>query len=151
MIAIVIMSGGVFFFKKVTTLQLKNMDHPRMICIRISPSEQFSVSYTHSIYREPVGEEFQVEGGMMLLKGVRTGSPGVMEYYGFQEMRGFHPMSRRLAAIYLKWGTGEGQELTVRGKKIYLRQVGEKGDRILLKIETVALGRYLLRRVFNSL
>ena len=39
------------------------MDRPRTIRIRISPSEPFSMFYIHSIYKEPVIEEFQVEQG----------------------------------------------------------------------------------------
>jgi hypothetical protein len=120
------------------------MSHPRTIRIRISPSERFSVFYIHSIYNEPVVEEFQVEGDVIVLKGVRTESPAVMEYYGFEDMKGFHPMNQRLGAIYFKWGIGEGQGLIVRDKKIYLGEIGERGDRIQLRIESMSLGKYLL-------
>jgi hypothetical protein len=120
------------------------MSHPRTIRIRISLSERFSVFYIHSIYNEPVVEEFQVEGDVIVLKGVRTESPAVMEYYGFEDMKGFHPMNQRLGAIYFKWGIGEGQGLIVRDKKIYLGEIGERGDRIQLRIESMSFGKYLL-------
>ena len=120
------------------------MSHPRTIRIRISPSERFSVFYIHSIYNEPVVEEFQVEGDVIVLKGVRTESPAVMEYYGFEDRKGFHPMNQRLGAIYFKWGIGEGQGLIVRDKKIYLGEIGERGDRIQLRIESMSFGKYLL-------
>jgi hypothetical protein len=141
-------TGGVFLLERVTILRLENMSHPRTIHIRISPSERFSIFYIHSIYNEPVVEEFQVEGDAIVLKGVRTKSPAVMEYYGFEDMKGFHPMNQRLGAIYFKWGIGEGQGLIVRDKKIYLSEVGERGDRIQLRVESMSLGRYLISMVF---
>ena len=130
--------------KNVTVLHLENMDHPRTIRIRIGPSETFSMFYIHSIYKEPVVEEFQAEGDAIVLKGVRTKSPAVMEYYGFEDMKGFHPMHQRLGAIYFKWGTGEGQGLIARDRKIYLSEIGKRGDRIQLRVESLSLGKYLL-------
>ena len=135
--------------KKVTVLHIENMDHPRTIRIRISPTEPFSVFYVHSIYKEPVVEEFQAEGDAVALKGVRTKSPAVMEYYGFEDMKGFHPMSQRLGAIYFKWGIGEGQGLIVRDRKIYLSEIGERGDRIQLRVESLSLLNYLLSEIFK--
>ena len=125
------------------------MDHPQTIRIRISPTEPFSVFYIHSIYKEPVVEEFQAEGDAIVLKGVRTKSPAVMEYYGFEDMKGFHPMDQRLGAIYFKWGIGEGQGLIVRDRKIYLSEIGERGDRIQLRVESMSLLNYLLSEILK--
>jgi hypothetical protein len=137
-------AGGVLFFKRVTLLRLENTDHPRKILIRISPSEKFFLFYIHSIYHQPVIEEFQVEGNAIILKGVRTKSPAVMEYYGFEDTKEFHPMNQRLGAAFLmRRGMGEGQGLIVRERKIYLSEIGEKGDRIQLSVESVPLGNYL--------
>jgi hypothetical protein len=147
LIGVLIVAGGVFLFKKVTVLQLENMDHPRMIQIGISPPEPFSVFYIHSIYRKPVIEEFQADKEAIVLKGVRTKSPAVMEYYGFEDSKEFHPLNERLGAIYFKWGIGEGQGLIVRDRKIYLSEIGEKGDRIRLRVESISLGEYLLSMI----
>jgi len=125
------------------------MDHPQTIRIRISPTEPFSVFYIHSIYKEPVVEEFQAEEDAIALKGVRTKSPAVMEYYGFEDMKGFHPMNQRLGAIYFKWGIGEGQGLIVRDRKIYLSEIGERGDRIQLRVESLTLLNYLLSEILK--
>ena len=130
--------------KKVTLLQLENLDHPRRIRVWVSPSESFSMFYIHSVYHEPVFEEFQVEKEAIVLRGVRTNSPAVMEYYGFEDMKEFHPMNQRMGAIFFKWGVGEGQGLIVRDKKIYLSEIGEKGDRIQLRVGSMSLGKYLL-------
>jgi hypothetical protein len=143
LIGILIVAGGLFSLKKVTLLQLENMDHRRIILIRISPPEPFSIFYIHSIYKEPVIEDFQAEKEAIVLKGVRTKSPAVMEYYGFEDMKEFHPMNQKLGAIYFKWGVGEGQGLILKDRKIYLSEIGEKGDRIRLRVESVSLGKYL--------
>jgi hypothetical protein len=145
------MAGGVLFFKKVTLLRLENMDHPRRVLIRISPSEKFSLFYIHSIYHEPVVEEFQVEGNAIVLKGVRTKSPAVMEYYGFEDTKEFHPMNERLGAVFImRRGMGEGQGLIVGDKKVYLSEIGERGDRIQLRVESISFGKYLLGAVFKD-
>ena len=126
------------------------MNQPRAIHIRISPSEPFSIFYIHSIYNEPVIEEFLVEKETILLRGVRTKSPAVMEYYGFEDMKEFHPMNHRLGAVFIiRRGMGEGQGLVVRDRKIYLSEIGEKGDRIRLRVRSVSLGYHLYSIVFK--
>jgi len=119
LIGIVIIAGGFLFFQKVTLLHIENMDRQRTIHIRITPTEPFSLFYIHSIYREPVVEEFQVDHQAIILKGVRTKSLAIMEYYGFQESDEFHPMDLKLGAVFLiRRGMGEGQGLIVRDRKI---------------------------------
>ena len=150
LIGILIVGGGVFLFKTVTALHLENMDHPTTLQIRISPSEKFSIFYIHSIYHESVIEEFKIEGNAIVLKGVRTTSPAVMEYYGFEDVKEFHPLNQRMgAAFIIRRGMGEGQGLIVRDKKIYLSQMGERGDRIRLRVKSMPFGKYLLVKILN--
>jgi hypothetical protein len=150
LIGILVIAGGVLFLKKVTLLHTENMDHPQMIRIRISPFETFSMFYIHSIYKEPVIEEFQAEKEAIVLKGIRTKSPAVMEYYGFEDTKAFHPMNQRLGAVFIiRRGMGEGQGLIVRDWKIYLSEIGERGDRIRLRVESVSLGEYLILKLFH--
>ena len=100
--------------------------------------------YIHSIYQEPVVEEFQIEEETIILKGVRTKSPGVMEYYGFEDTKEFHPMNQRMGAVFIiRRGMGEGQGLIVGDRKIYLSEIGERGDRIRLRVESMSLGKYI--------
>jgi hypothetical protein len=150
LIGLLIAAGGALLFKKVTLLHIENMDRRKFIDIRISPSEAFSVFYIHSIYRKPVVEEFQAEGDAIVLKGVRTKSPAVMEYYGFEDMKEFHPMDQKLGSIFIiRRGMGEGQGLIVKDRKIYLSEIGERGDRIELRVESVSLGKYLLAVIWT--
>ena len=121
------------------------MDRSKTIHLRIRSHEPFSMFYIHSIYQEPVIEEFLIEKEAIILKGVRTKSPAIMEYYGFEDIKEFHTLDFKLGAVFLiRRGMGEGQGLIVRDRKIYLSEVGEKGDRIQLKVEPVSLGKYLL-------
>jgi len=147
-IGILIAAGGVLLLKEVNILQIENMDRPRTIRIRIGASESFSIFYIHSKYNEPVAEEFQAEKGAIILKGVRTKSPAVMEYYGFEDTKEFHPLNQKLGAVFIiRRGMGEGQGLIVRDRKIYLSEIGEKGDRIQLRVESIHLWRYLLAKI----
>jgi hypothetical protein len=144
MIGFLILAGGVFLFKEVTLLHIENMDRPRAIHIRINSSEAFSMFYIHSIYKEPVVEEFQAEDDAIVIKGVRTQSPAVMEYYGFEDTKEFHPMNQRLGVFFIiRRGMGEGQGVIVRDRKIYLSEIGERGDRIQLRVDSMSLGKYI--------
>ena len=147
---IVIIAGGVLFFKKVTLLHIENMERQETIHIQIGRSAPFSMLYIHSIYREPVVEEFRVDHEAIVLKGVRTESPAVMEYYGFQESKEFHPMDLKLGGVFLiKRGMREGQGLTVGDRKISLTEIGEKGDRIRLRVESLSFGKYLFAMIWK--
>jgi hypothetical protein len=59
-------------------------------------------------------------------------------------MKEVHPMNQRLGAVFLmRRGMGEGQGLIVRDRKIYLSEIGERGDRIQLRVESMSLGEYI--------
>lgn len=120
-----------------------------MIRLWIHPAEPFSVFYIHSIYKEPVVEEFEAEEDAIVLKGVRTSSPAVMEYLGFEDMKQFHPMNEKMGAIYFKWGTGGGQTLIIGGRKIHFNEIGKRGDRIQLRVESIPLLSYIFSEIFN--
>ena len=152
MIGILILAGGVFLFvKKVTVLQIKNLDHSQTLRIRTGPSGGFSIFYINSIYDEPVSEEFQIKGDAIILKGVRTKSPAVMGYYGFDDTKDLHPMNKNLGAAFIfKKGMVEGQGLQIGEKKIFLNEIGEKGDSIQLSAEFMRLSDYLLLVLCNN-
>jgi hypothetical protein len=150
LISALIVAGGVLLFKKVTLLHIENMDRPKTIHLRIDPSETFSMFYIHSIYKEPVVEEFQAENGAIVLKGIRTKSPAVMEYYGFEDMKEFHSMDQKLGAVFIiRRGVGQGQGLIIQDRKIYLSEIGERGDRIQLRVEIMPLWKYLRLLIFK--
>ena len=140
--------GGIFFLLNTTVLvlQLQNMDHPRVLSVKIKPLERFSIYYIHSIYQEPVTEEFEAAPNTITLKGVRTKSLAIMEQYGFDEPGSFRPMDAKLGAIFFRVAEGQGQGLIIRDRKIYLSEIGARGDRIQLSVRIISAGSYLFRR-----
>jgi hypothetical protein len=137
--------GGIVFLlnTKILVLQLQNMDHPRVLSVRTKPLERFSIYYIHSIYQEPVTEEFEAAPNTITLKGVRTKSLAITEQYGFDDQKSFHPMDEKLGAIFFRVAEGQGQGLIIRDRKIYLSEIGARGDRIQLSVRSISVGTYL--------
>ena len=144
LIGIALVLGGVFLLNtKTLVLQLQNMDHSRTLNVRIKPMERFSIYYIHSNFQEPVIEEFEAAPNTIILKGVRTMSPAIAEQYGFDAQKRFHPMNEKLGAIFFRVAEGEGQGLIIRDRKIYLSEIGARGDRIQLCVRSISEGSYL--------
>ena len=132
-----------------TFLSLENMDRGRSIDVRIAPEDRFSIFYIHSIYQEAVIEEFKVGKGSIILTGIKTKSPAVLEYYGFENTNEIQKANLKLGEIFIvKRGMGEGQGLIIKDRKIYLSEFGERGDRIRIRIKRISLGRYIISK-FN--
>ncbi len=56
-------------------------------------------------------------------------------------------MDEKLGAIFLRVAPGEGQGLVTRDRKIYLTEIGARGDRIQLSVRTISRGSYLLEKL----
>jgi hypothetical protein len=147
-VGLLILAGGTLCFFKISILYLGNRDRSKSCWIRVSASERFSIVYIHSIYQEPVVEEFQIDQGVIVLKGVRARHPGILEYYGFEDMKEFHPMDRRLGSTFFRVGMGKVQRLVIRNTGVSFSEVGEKGDQLRLGLRSVSLGEYLFHRLF---
>ena len=152
LIGLLILTGGaLLFYGKLTVLELINLDRRQVLLVRVSPSERFSMFYVHSIYDANVLEEFEVGKGAIILRGVRTENPRVMEYYGFDSVTGFHPLDLRFPdPVIIKRGMGRDQGFIVKGKKIYLRELAEKGDRIQMRLTAVSWGAYFLAKLLKA-
>lgn len=149
LLGMVIAWGGVFLLNtKVLVLQLQNMDRSRTLSVRIKPMERFSLYYIHSNFQGPVIEEFEAAPNTIILKGVRTLSPGIAEQYGFDDSKTFHPMDEKLGAIFIRIAPGEGQGIILREKKIYLGEIGERGDRVQLSVRSISRLSYLITSLF---
>ena len=152
LIGLLILTGGAFlFYGNLTVLELVNLDHKHVLLIRVSPSERFSMFYVHSIYDADVVEEFEVGTAAVILKGVRTENPMVMEYYGFDSVKGFHPLNLEFRQpLIIKRGMGQDQGFIFKGKRIHLRALAEKGDRIQLRLTTASRGAYFLAKILDA-
>ncbi len=149
LIALLVLAGGALGFTKISILCLENRNRSKTYPIRVSSFEQFTVVYFHSIHQEFVHEEFQIDQGTIVLKGVRARHPGILEYYGFEDMKEFHSIYRRVEAPLFRVAMGESQSLLIQGKKISFREVGERGDQVQLRLDSVSLGHYLFHRYFR--
>jgi hypothetical protein len=148
----IIVGGAVSLLNtKLLILQLQNADSSRTLNVRIKPMERFSVYYIHSISQEPVIEEFEAAPNTIILKGVRTMSAAIAEQLGLDDQKSVHPMDEKLGAIFLRVAPGEGQGLVIRDRKIYLTEIGARGDRIQLSVRSVSRGSYLLEMLSKAL
>ena len=139
------------FYGKVAVLEFINLDHNQVLLVRVSRSERFSMVYVHSMYDAEVIEEFEVGTGAIVLKGVRTENPKVMEYYGFDSVKGLHPLEMQFKApLIIKRGMGQDQEFIFKGKKVRLRELAEKGDRIQMRLTAVSWGAYFLAKLLKA-
>lgn len=152
LIGLLILTGGALLFcGEMTVLEIINLDHKRVLLIRVSLSERFSMFYVHSMYDADVLEEFEVGTTAVILKGVRTENPKVMEYYGFDSVKGFHPLNLEFRQpLIIKRGMGQDQGFIFKGKRIHLRELAEKGDRIQLRLTTASWGAYFLAKLLDA-
>jgi hypothetical protein len=149
---ILAVGGGALFSFEVPVLQVVNADRPARLNLRLGEPARFSISYIHSIYLQAAAEEFEVgEGEVILLRGVRTRSPSVAHYYGFEEdNRDYYPVDRKMKSFALRLGMSQAQVLSHGEKKISLGSLGEKGDRLEVGVVRMTWGKYLLSRMMKE-
>jgi len=150
-IGVFIAAGGVFFLPMtVTVLSVKNLDHPDSFYFKVDPSERVSLCYTNSMYDAPVEEIFEVRKGDIVLEAVRTDSPAVMEYYGFEGSGPVQTINRSLGpAFSIQTSMRQDQSLSIGERTIDLHALGNPGDRVQISVEDVSLASFLLSRLIR--
>jgi len=102
--------------------------------IPLRPGEVFSVVYQHSIYDQPVTEEFVLDQeGRIVLRAVSSPSAAVREYFGITSPGERHPMSRTMPEIVFRIATGRAQRLRAPGVERSFLELGEHGERLVLR------------------
>jgi hypothetical protein len=115
-------------------LLVENSDRGTVLRIRLRPGEVFSVVYQHSIYDQPVTEDFVLdEKGRIVLRAVTSPSAAVREYFGITSAGERHAVSRTMPEIVFRIATGKAQRLRVRGVERSFLELGEHGDRLVLR------------------
>ncbi len=148
--AILILAGGLFLSQRVVILQMENLDRQRLVRIPVGSSGRFSLCYIHSMYDAPVIEELEILGDKIFLVGVRTKSPAVMEYYGFDTVDEFHPLHRELGCIRLRVRMGEAQRLSCGGRDVSLAALGAGGDLVVIRPSSLFLGQCLIEGLWGK-
>jgi hypothetical protein len=133
-------AGAVFLFRPATVLEFQNDGRGVVAGYPVKTGDVFSITYQHSIYRQPVVEEFSVgPGAELVLTGVRSESGAVLEYFGFSDSRPYHAMNRPMRTIVFRVAVEGAQTLTLGGRRISFLRLGDPGDRITLRLANVSL------------
>lgn len=132
--------GAAFLFRTATVLEFENTGRGIVARYPVNPGDAFSITYQHSIYRQPVVEEFSVGPGKdLVLTGVRSESGAVLEYFGFGDSRPFHAMNRPMRTIVFRVAMEGAQTLTLDGRRISFLRLGDPGDRITVRLADVSI------------
>ncbi len=133
-------AGGAFLLRPATALEFENAGRGIVARYPVNPGDAFSITYQHSIYRQPVVEEFSVgPGGELVLTGVRSESGAVLEYFGFSASLPFHAMKRPMRTIVFRVAMEGAQTLNMGGRRISFLRLGDPGDRITVRLADVSL------------
>jgi hypothetical protein len=128
-------AGGAFLLWPASVLEFQNDGRGIVARYSVKAGDAFSVTYQHSIYRQPVVEEFSAgPGGELVLTGVRSESGAVLEYFGFSDSLPFHSMNRPMRTIVFRVAMEGAQTLTLGGRRISFLRLGDPGDRITLRL-----------------
>ena len=116
-------------------LLVENPDRGTVLRIQLRPGEAFSVVYQHSIYNQPVTEEFVLDekGRTIVLQAVTSPSAAVREYFGITSAGERHAMSRTMREIVFRIATGTAQRFRACGVERSFLELGEHGDRLVLR------------------
>jgi hypothetical protein len=133
-------AGGAFLLWPATVLEFENARRGIIARYPVKAGDAFSITYQHSIYRQPVVEEFSVgPGGELVLTGVRSESGAVLEYFGFSDSRPFHAMNRPMRTIVFRVAMEGAQTLTLDCRRISFLGLGDPGDRITARLADVSI------------
>ena len=117
-------------------LLIENTDRGTVRRIRLQPGEVFAVVYRHSIYDQPVTEEFVVDDeGHIVLQAVTSPSAAVREYFGITSAGERHAMVRSMPEIVFRIAAGTVQRLQTGGMERSFLEFGEHGDRLVLRAD----------------
>jgi hypothetical protein len=115
-------------------LLVENTDRGTVLRLRLRPGEVFSVVYQHSIYDQPVTEDFVLdEKGRIVLQAVTSRSAAVREYFGITSAGERHAIARTMPEIVFRIATGTAQRLRAGGVERSFLELGEHGDRLVLR------------------
>jgi hypothetical protein len=116
-------------------LEIENAARGRTVRIPVRPGEVFSVVYHHSMYDQPVTEEFTVDGdGRIVLQAVSSPSAAVREYFGITAAGARHAVRRAMREIVFRVAAGTPQRLRVGGVERSFLELGEHGDRLVMRV-----------------
>jgi hypothetical protein len=128
-----------------TALEVENAARGRTFRAPLAAGEPFAVVYHHSMYDQPVTEEFVVEDGRIVLEAVSSPSAAVREYFGIVAAGERHLRRRVLPEVVFRVATGTPQRLRVGGVERSFLELGDPGDRLVMRaVRRPALAGWLV-------
>jgi hypothetical protein len=120
----------------VTVLELENAARARTVRIAVAAGEPFAVTSHHSMYDQPVTEEFVVgRGGEIVLETVSSPSAAVREYFGITAAGERHVVRRAMPEVVFRVAAGAPQRLRAGGVERSFLELGEHGDRLVMRAD----------------
>jgi len=119
--------------RPVTVLELENPERGRAFRTTLRRGEVFSVVYHHSMYDQPFTEDFVAEDGRIVLEAVSSPSAAVREYFGLDGPGERHAVIRAMPEVVFRVAAGAPQRLRIRGVEHSFLELGEHGDRLVLR------------------
>ncbi|HZY05872.1 MAG TPA: hypothetical protein VFF02_20465 [Anaeromyxobacteraceae bacterium] len=121
--------------RPVPVLELANEARGRTFRIPLAAGEAFSVTSRHSIYDQPVAEEFSLTAdGRIALRAVESPSAAVREYFGITAPGERHAVERVMAEVVFRVAMGAPQTLRLGGRERSFLDFGDHGDRLVMRI-----------------
>ena len=117
-------------------LVVENALRHRTFHFPLGRGEAFSVVSQHSIYDQPVTEDFVVdERGRIVLEAVSSPSAAVREYFGLTSAGERHAVVRVLPEVVFRVAEGTVQRLRIGGVERSFLAFGRHGDRLVMRAE----------------
>jgi hypothetical protein len=119
--------------RPVECLRIENERLARTFRIPLERGERFAVTSQHSMYDQPVTEEFVVGArDEIVLEAVSSPSAAAREYLGLTGPGERHAVVRTMPRVVFRVAAGPAQRLRVRGEDRSFLELGEHGDRLVL-------------------
>jgi hypothetical protein len=123
-------------------LVIENAERGRTLHVPLRRGEPFAIVTQHSMYDQPVTEEFVVDqGGRIVLEAVSSPSAAVREYFGFTTAGERHVLVRPMREIVFRVAAGTPQRLRAGGMERSFLEMGEHGDRLVMRVAPAGPGR----------
>lgn len=114
-------------------LEITNTDRCRVWRQELPPDGRFAITYHHSIYDQPVTEDYEAAGKVFVLRRLESPSAAVLEYFGVTRPGTVHERAETLRRLVQRIAMGEPQRLSLNGQTHSLLDYGRPGDRLELR------------------
>jgi hypothetical protein len=114
-------------------LEIENQSRGTTVVLALPAGGAFALTAWHSIYDQPVTEEYRVRPGRIVEEALTSPSAAVREYFGLTGPGERQPVHRDLPALVVRVAMGRPQQLAVAGRTTSLADLGAPGDRLVLR------------------